>query len=364
MAFLDKLKGVADKAKEAAERAAAVAKEKIEQQQQAAQQAEADRKAEAEQKAEEKRTARLDELKKNMIDTYRGHPDAYAYWASEFNKIASAEEAKAFKIELEAMKEAEEKAAEEAKTAEIKALVHALNSGTNCDAEQGDCFWLGEKFFCTCGEDVDCPKKKYVKKTQRGNIHALEHVPYIKYLAQFEKQADMFDESRYDYVNKGNGTMGYTDALREFFKAFLPEHVGNVATPRVFDFFYEHGLGDDNPVMRILYTVHEQTEGKIMPWIPDLTELYREGIDLEQPFFNNVSLYDRNLRDFRYTVKILDAASDPIKMVEKFAHPERVDVEALFNADGTIKATGYGGPKAGFYGDEIYNIVSTWNEEE
>ena len=365
MALFDKLKGIADKAMDVAKdvsQTAKMAADSVKREYSQDPEAVAAReKAAAERAAAEaaQKAKRIEELKEKLLEYYSSSPMLYDSYLREFTLLTSEEEAEAFEAQIFDILAEKKKAAEQAALAKLQALFPSLTDTTNCDKNQGDCFWLGEKFYCTCGEDVDCPKKKYVKKHQMGKIHAPEHAPYIKYLAQFERKKGIIDETEIYYINKGAGDVKYEEALTAFFTAFLPEHIGNIDT----DFFYVHGLGDDNPIMRILYLVHEQTNGEVKPWIPNLIILHNDGVDLNQAFFNNVSLYNRNLRDFDYTARILDAANNTMKTVESFVHPDKVNIEELFNADDTIKDTGYGGPKAGFYGDEIYNIVSTWNEE-
>ena len=80
------------------------------------------------------------------------------------------------------------------------------------------------------------------------------------------------------------------------------------------------------------------------------------------PYFKNPSLYDRSREDLEYTAKILDIVSNEEKRNAAFPASADVSLEKLFNEDGTIKEAGIGGPRKGFYGDVIYNIVSTWEE--
>lgn len=366
MALFDKLKGIADKAKDVAKDVAQTAKmtaDCVKRDYSKSPEAVAAREEAAAARAAEeaaKKDKRIEELKEKLLEYYDSSPLLYDSYLREFALLTSEEEAEAYEAQILDILFEKKKAAEQATLTELQAMLSSLTDTTNCDKNQGDCFWLGEKFYCTCGENVDCPKKKYVKKDQTGKLHAPEHAPYIKYLAQFERKKRYYDENEIYYLNKGTGTLEYADALTAFVTAFLPEHVGGIDA----DFSYAHGLGDENPIMRILYYVHDQTNGEVVPSIMRLTELYESGVDLNQSFFNNISLYKRNLNDFEYTAKVLDAASNPMKAIEVFGCSDKVNVDDLFNADGTIKAAGYGGPKAGFYGDEIYNIVSTWTEEE
>lgn len=337
MAFFDKLKGAADKAKEAAVKAAAAAKEKMEQQQQAAQQ------------AEEARIAEQAEAKKNkwialIEQELSGHPtdECFRYW-----EVLSYEDRDKFTTQLR------------------QTYLHKLSESTNCDQGKGDCVWQNDKVFCSCGEDVDCPRKHYVKKSQKGILRSPEHIAYVKALSSFKRQSDSVDESKFRYFSSASVLINYRELLVDFFEAFLPRQTaGFLISKQAPDFLFDYGIGDDNPVMHIVYDIDEKSKGKISAHLNSLIGFWEKGIDLQQAFFNNQSLYDRDDQSFEYTVKVLDILSNPDKKSSYFKNPDKIDITQLFNADGTIKAAGVGGPKNGHYGDVIYNIVASWSEEE
>ena len=354
MAFFDKLKGAADKAKEAAIKAAAVAKEKMEQQQQAVQQAEEDRKNGEKQKLYDYLLANYSPLDN----------DAWAKM-KQYEKIATEEEVKELNrlISMRWEKERNER---------TEKCLEAALSKTDCDLGKGDCCWHEDKFYCTCGSDVDCPRKKYIKASQYGNIHAPEHWPYIKVLAATTR-FKYGEDSYYSYVNSYDAKWG--EFISVFFKRFLPNTIASsdsdmrnlegYEASSEYDNLYNHGLGDDNPLMAILYAINEKTDGQVKMSLPKLVWLEKQyGIDMRQDFLKNPSLYNRSLRDMVYTARILDTVSNPEKLSKYFKDSGKVEVDQLYNADGTIKDAGVGGPKNGHYGDVIYNIVASWSEEE
>lgn len=363
MAFFDKLKGAAEKAKEAAAKAVATAaemaekaKEKSKQEQLAAQQAEADRKA-AEEKA---RRQEKEALKESLLENF-----TLENW-EKFEAISTEEE----QDELSAQ-------VDEKNKEKFEAVLVTLAQTNECDLGKGDCCWSGGRFYCTCGSDVECPKKKYVKTSQKGIVYAPEHLPYIKYLAGYTKEP---------YTNSYSGEttiyylrdvekypISFEDAIKAFFAKFLPECPIGVNPGYGFrdgytkgeeiEFLFDHGIGADNPVMDILYTLHAKFNNTETGSLATLVRfaLYQKA-DMSQAFFKNLSLYDRSQYDFYYSARVLDAANNPILSAQYFDYPERVNAQELYNADNTIKEAGIGGPEKGFYGDVIYNIVNMWSE--
>lgn len=370
MAFLDKLKGAAEKAKEAAKNAAIAAAKAVDQVAEKQRQADEDqRKADATAKANEAAV-----IKERLLANYR-----YKDWNDEdwkkYCELVTEEEADELDAIIDAKREADRKD-------ELISRLNMLKENTDCDLGVGDCIWHGDKFYCTCGDNVDCPRKKHIKARQLGQIQSLDHWAHIK-LASGVRIIRVFDNVHYMCYTKGyQDSIRFEDLLQDFFDKFLPncqlsddEDVerakysqrmnDNYEKCEELTYLCEHGLGKDNPVMNILYTINKKTNGQLKMSLPKLVRFARAcDIDMQQEFFMNPSLYQRSYADFWFTAKILDAASDVVKAVDAFTHPDKVDVNALYNADGTIKEAGIGGPKNGFYGDVIYNIVSTWNEEE
>ena len=354
MALFDKLKNVADKAKETAEKAAALAKEKIEQQQQAAKEsaaaaaeAEKERKAAAAKAEEERKIAEAEAKKQkweDLIEQQLSTPSSSCY---DYCKGLSYEDQDKFTAQLR------------------HTYIKKLSECTNCDLGKGDCVWQGDKFFCTCGDNVDCPRKQYIKKSQTGILRSPEHIVYVKALSSFEKQQSIIDECKFNYYSKASVLIDFKELLLEFFETFCPGQAGNfLVTKQAPDFLFNYGIGDDNPVMHIAYEINEKSGGEESVYLGSLIKLFEDGIDLQQDFFSNLSLYDRDSGSFEYTVKVLDVLNDPIKTSNCFSDLDKVDINKLYNPDGTIKDAGIGGPKNGYYGDVIYNIIASWSEEE
>jgi len=360
MAFFDKLKDVAGKAKEAAVKAAAAAsefaeqaKEKEAQRRQAAEEAEAARKAEAEARrvaAEETRLNLINTYKERILDAYMNSDwDTYDEQMENFESIAHDDEDSDLRVALDV-----------AQYQKCGIFIKELAEKTDCDLGQGDCGWLGLHFYCTCC-DVDCPKKKYISEFDQTKPYSPEHLPYIKFLSKFYTQGDLKfvdEETRLEFLY----------AFRLFFVDFLPEHTDSLIgddSSAIVAFVLAHGFGMNNPVMDILFSIHEQTDGKIVPPIDLLIAQYdTEGADLTKPYFKNPSLYDRSREDIEYTMAILNVVSEPSVWEEATLNPEEVSFDKLFNEDGSIKEAGIGGPRKGFYGDVLYNIINSWMIKE
>lgn len=256
---------------------------------------------------------------------------------------------------------------------------------TQCEYGKGGCGWHGRAFYCTCGDD-ECPKKKYIHSQNGFQCELLDpaHLPYVKLLSQFSP-------SSYDYklYDKDNDHLSLTkeELLRYFFDVFMPDShsvldeddldeddleedadtgyvdlvpKGGMYTRAIVQYFCDRkGLGANNTVMRILFDYYKKT-GNRNPHIGELIYLEQQrNVNLNQDFFFDPSLYDRSSNDFMYAALVLDAINDPDDD-ESFSQREKVDVAQLYNADGTIRETGFGGPRSGHYGEVIFNIVSEW----
>ena len=353
MALKDFLKKATDTANVLAAKGTQMAQqamENLENERQARAEAEAEKKAEeaARLKAEEeaKKKARL-EMRDRILN---GDPDDEY---DEYYRTATREE----KDELDAL----EKAAEEKRCNDF---LETLTNTTDCDQGKGDCCWNGDRFYCTCGDDVDCPRKKYVKAKQFGKLHAPEHFPYIKYLSKIKKKIEPMSEKLAYYTCDGDGD--YDRLLKVFFENCLPSQYGyfRLSSTMCKEDIYDYGLGEDNPVMSILYYLQDASVENSAS-LSDLFYIMKKGeVDLSQPIFKNVSIYQRSDNDIHYTMKILDIANNPEKLELYYPNHDHIDISQLYNADGTVKEAGVGGPKEGFYGDVIYNIVASWDTKE
>lgn len=372
MALFDKLKGMA---KEAAEKAKDLANQAVQAQQQKAQQ--------EEQAKKDENAAKIQSLIDYLVNvtdeekyiggkSYMSTTVEYDRKKREFDQLATRED----RAQLEARMAEKERLAVEAEKNAVQTAIEAklaeMAAEIECEYGKGNCFWFEKKFYCTCG-DEECPKKKYIPADQRDELISAEHLPYAKLMGKFYSS----DFTRDEYYR---GEMGFTrkELLRHFFDKFLPnshpipeeDEDGEYEETGYVDLLPNAdmdcvpimatciglGLGKQNPIMRILFDYYEKT-GNRMPHAAEVLELLTEWkVDTNQDFFKNPSLYDRSAWNFMYAALALDAAVDP----DNFDHPEKVDISLLYNPDGTIKETGFGGPQNGHYGDVIYNIVGEW----
>lgn len=212
--------------------------------------------------------------------------------------------------------------------------------------EKGDCLWNVSNFYFTCPVDCECERKKYTKKDWGGEIASPKFWPYMKRLEKLEE---------YDYDGK-------IEIYEDFMKEFLPQYGEGMwgIADLVISFGFERKL---NPLIDIMFALSKMPEKDSI--IDKLEFLHRECSNetLEHKAFVNESLYDRDMEDFEYTVKVLNVVLNQEKLEEFLIDTSVASVEQLFDADGKIKPAGMGGPQAGFYGDTIYNTVETWSGE-
>ena len=359
MALFDKLKGIADAAKDVGKTVTAVAKSAANDLSKMGNSPEAQAKREEAKQAEYARIREEMEAEKAARLAMRdrivnGDPDDEQM---EYLENATDEEI----CELDRLRI-------ERRDNICKTEMNKLMANTNCDQGCGDCFWVGPSFYCSCS-DTTCPKKEYIRKEQLGKPIAPEHLPYIKLLSTFFHEGELV-------VERKDIDLTVLNAFRYFIKTFLPEHQSAFGWEQGIEmttFFLINGLGAENYVLDILFSIHQQTEGKVVPPMDFLVNAYHDIIHSEDsndciniflPYFKNPSLYDRSREDLEYIAKILDIVSDEEKRNAAFPATADVSLEKLFNTDGTIKEAGIGGPRKGFYGDVIYNIVNTWKAEE
>ena len=361
MALFDKLKGFAEKAKETAKDVASAAKSMADSAKWEISNSPAATAPSAEAAAPKAAEPqfRLQELLDEVVDAYinysfgefEGLRDAYL-------EVADDEEGL---VLFERLAELETKKCEQ--------RIAELSQNSDCELGQGRCAWLGCSFYCTCGDSVDCPRKKYLSENEKCQLISAEHLPYIKLIGDYYQDGDL-------KTVDGKTGLPFGTAFSYFFEKFLPEHLPSTRgdfSMAFASFLLAHGMGTENIVMEILFSIHDQTGGKVVPPVDYLIGIYydilnsddeNDYLNIALPFFKNPSLYDRSREDLEYTAAILDTVYTPSKRAAAFPASANVCPEMLFNEDGTIKEAGIGGPRNGFYGDVIYNIVQSWKSKE
>ena len=93
-----------------------------------------------------------------------------------------------------------------------------------------------------------------------------------------------------------------------------------------------------------------------------LLDLYNsDNIDMSRDYLANKSLYERNIKDFIYTVQLFDIVNEPIKLRNFFKDTTRIKESDLY-VDGTttIKPVG----KDGDGTDTLFGTVESWGGDE
>ena len=124
-------------------------------------------------------------------------------------------------------------------------------------------------------------------------------------------------------------------------------------------------FGSFAPMAEIAFWLGEQPKfGDMVTKLKILHKII--GIDYDKlynPIFKNASLYNRSTKDFEYSVNIIFTVLDEKKLQGYFKDTGNISLSQLLDANGNVLEAGLGGPKNGFYGPCIWNVVESWGGE-
>lgn len=254
-----------------------------------------------------------------------------------------AEEAKAERERIAAERKAAEEAEKAAKEAARQEEIAEMLKPT---CENGDCLWYCDKFYFTCPKDCECERKLYTKK-KWGFIES--DSPYWPYMKRYEKED--------------------SEVASDFLEEFLPQYCENDDWISNDDFcdnlLSSGGLSPDNDWHKLFLAIKDGDYCEDMN--DKFNYLYRISYEhrgiLNEPIFGMYSLYSRSLDDFKYTVKLFAVLRDSDWRAFYFPDFPDITEAELYDADGNLKEVGFGGPEEGFYGDNLYNMVASWERE-
>lgn len=256
------------------------------------------------------------------------------------------------KREKEEKAEKEKLAIQRKEAAELK-KAQELEKILKPTCEKGDCLWNSGSFYYTCGSDVDCPRIKTTKKSWGGEVKLPELWPYMKRLEELQKL------QKENSLSEKKEKEFFKDLLNEFMPNFLPYQY-KIGVNVLF-----HGL-INNKFFELLWDIRDIETKNLGHKIDVLESAYLDGttLNLNNDFYRNPSLYNRNDEDFDYTVKTFEIVLDNEKLSTYFKDVSNISVEQLFDANGNIKPAGIGGPEAGFYDDTLWNTVESWSGDD
>ncbi len=269
--------------------------------------------------------------------------------------------------EQKRQQEEERKLAQERAEAEAEALrkekeEQEIKSMFGC--EHGQCAYATGFFFCTCSDEIRCPKKK----EHLRSLKVLNHPEFMPYLLDYA-------------IGKAGYRGGETEVHRvkeQFIKDQFPYFDGHEI---IQDAIYnELWMGEfdytENPQLRIFKIAHDvfqkeqlqlstQNDAAVVLMTSGAKEPY-EGcgdwvfgsvVDENHPCFRDVTLFTREKYDFAYSLQMLVDIVEVEKAADIMGVEAFITVDMLFDSNGRLKEAGRGGAAIGETGDTIWNTV-------
>ncbi len=335
----------------------------------------------------------MEDVKKAADDVKASAAEAAEKRKAEEARLAEErrQEAEKRRLEEEERKKQEKIAKENAKKERVARILEPT-------CENGDCLWYHEKFYFTCPDCVSCPRKSSTKKMWGEKIENEDIWEFMKRMESLDKfqegisTPEIMEQElqKYEESVRGAGTLKDLAAMRkeliiDLCARFCPTIIENyVATLKAIpDYLYQNPLSKlyiafacfglfDGPMFNILLSLWDaEITAPDLPnklfyiakgSLDDDEELCITGreINLGADYFLNPSLYNRSFNDFLSTINILDMAETGILASD---YPQ-LTMENVIDEDGNIKPYGYGGPRAGEYGDTLWNLLYNYNGDE
>ena len=151
--------------------------------------------------------------------------------------------------------------------------------------------------------------------------------------------------------------------LDEIIKKYNKPELFNIR-PAIKNNFYRHGINPkENPFVNFLDTLKFKPTKKQDVNFMRLGDLIvSDHIDITKDYLTKESLYDRNEKDFIYTVKLFDIVNDRSKISKYFKDTTNITEADLYLDDSMneIKPAGKDGDGI----DTLYGTVESWSGED
>lgn len=259
----------------------------------------------------------------------------------------------------QAQDEMKERAEENAKKAaeEEKNKIQAFIDTPSC--EHGNCAQCSHRFYYDCDISVKCDKKLQ-------NMNCIDQLlfddimPILKLYSLGETELN----ENYKF-----------EAIHRFLEKYMPNFLSaeramrgvivrdGISRKNYFLMFFM-SLGDIDlgiDADKKIEFLKEFLRHKILSnGIAGNSELFRGSEEIIGDWYKNQSLYDRNFKDFEYTVKVFENSTDGTNLLD-FGSLSPIFVENdLYDETGSIKPAGIGGAQVGEIGDTIWNTIEGW----
>lgn len=228
------------------------------------------------------------------------------------------------------------------------------------DCPYGRCCEYDDGFYYTCEKSVSCPRG--LKKQHYDCLQTLENKEILDFIIRYSSNKIIgYNEYNLEmyYLNE------YADTFfpnLKFLKSFIVECLRwstsslNPNLSPFTQFLFE--LNDKKlsypnlaSNLKHLYGIYkEQRYGEREKVIVSL--LKTPSVLLRDP-----TLFARDFEDFKYSYGTIELFSDKKGLSEYLKDHTKVNVDMLFNDDGTLKPAGIGGPEIGETADGIWSLV-------
>lgn len=282
---------------------------------------------------------------KNAAQAAAGQVQTALEQQAEAKKQKEAELAAAKAKEEQAKAEREERERKEKEALAEKQRQERIAKMLEPTCDKGDCLWYRNKFFFTCSEECECERKRYTQKDWNVEPYDQCYWPYMKRL-----------EKKDDIVN----------VCTDFANEFLPEQDHLLLRdwgPVVIECdnaadLLKNIIGIDlisNQFLSLLLKLYNTLDPSDSKGFGGKVSCFRYWQrDCSNEFYLNPSLYKETLayRDFKFIAIISD-----LILNSNTRHLKNVTIDDLLDENGDVKPCGIGGPKAGEYGNTIWNTL-------
>ncbi len=257
----------------------------------------------------------------------------------------------------EEMKERAKEQAQQAAEEEKNKMQSFIDTPT---CEHGNCAKCAGRFYYDCDINVKCDKKlQNMRQIDQPLFDDMMPILKLYSLGEAELNSNYKFEAIHRFLEK------YMPNFLPAERAMRGSIVYNGISRKNYFLMFCMSLGD--------IELGEDADKKV-EFLAEFLKTkidangIRESCKLQTPqskdeamgdWYKNQSLYDRNFKDFEYTVKVFENSTDGTNLLD-FGSFSMFSINDLYDDVGNIKSAGIGGPQVGETGDTIWNAIEGW----